>query len=147
MENRVHLKKPKNLDFELECVACYVQCGDKLLYLKKAPHELLKNLWGVPAGKVKPDETLIQGMIRELAEETGLVVTEDALTYIQPLFVESSLRNFILNMLQYKPSTRPEIELSHEHTEYQWTGFKEILSLPLISGAEKSLEVYQQFIQ
>ena len=146
MKNVVYLEKPENLTIELECCACYVHCADEILYLRKAPGEVCENLWGVPAGKIKPDESVGHAIVRELQEETGLHVTESDLQYIQPLFVDSSLRNFIFHMFQYKVTTKPDVRISHEHTAFKWMTFDKILSLPLIPGADKSFEVYQQFL-
>jgi 8-oxo-dGTP diphosphatase len=38
-------------------------------------HEPGKGLWSVPGGRIEPGETDEQAVVREVAEETGLVVT------------------------------------------------------------------------
>lgn len=147
MKTVIYLEKPQNLAFELICCACFVHCAEEILYLKKAPGEFCENLWGIPAGKVKTGETLRQGIVRELKEETGISVNESELHYIQPLFVESSLiKNYVFHMFQYNVSSKPQVRLSHEHTAFGWLSLDEIQSLPLIPGSDKSLQIYIQFL-
>ena len=39
-------------------------------------------LWSVPGGKVEPGETLVQAVVREVLEETGIVVEVGALACV-----------------------------------------------------------------
>src|SRR4029077_7931167 len=47
--------------------------GGRLLLIKRG-HEPGKGLWSIPGGRVEPGETDEQAVIREVREETGLVV-------------------------------------------------------------------------
>jgi 8-oxo-dGTP pyrophosphatase MutT (NUDIX family) len=41
------------------------------------------NLWGVPKGTLELDESIVDGTIREIYEETGLIIRDDQLdTYV-----------------------------------------------------------------
>jgi ADP-ribose pyrophosphatase YjhB (NUDIX family) len=46
----------------------------RLLLIKRG-HEPGKGLWSIPGGRIEPGETDEEAVIREVLEETGLVVT------------------------------------------------------------------------
>ena len=50
---------------------------DELLVLKR-PHfvKWAPNQWGLPGGKIEPDETPLQAAVREVREETTLEVED-----------------------------------------------------------------------
>lgn len=49
----------------------YDPVGKKVLMIQSCGY-----LWGLPKGKIEPGETLLQGALRELKEETGIVLQE-----------------------------------------------------------------------
>jgi 8-oxo-dGTP pyrophosphatase MutT (NUDIX family) len=61
--------------------------------------------WDIPKGLAEPGETLAAAAVRELAEETGLVVAEHAL---RPLGVHAYLRDKDLALFVWTPVTMPE---------------------------------------
>lgn len=50
---------------------CFVRCGDRILMLNRqfAPN---LGLWNGVGGRLEPGESPLQGIIREVAEETGI---------------------------------------------------------------------------
>ena len=48
----------------------------RTLIVKKSPEEKVDGgLWAVPGGKIHPKENIVDGLVREVAEEVGLNVT------------------------------------------------------------------------
>ncbi|QEU91037.1 NUDIX hydrolase [Streptomyces kanamyceticus] len=47
--------------------------GRVLLVRRSASERFLPRVWGVPCGKLEPDESPRDGVLRELKEETGLL--------------------------------------------------------------------------
>jgi len=63
--------------------------------------------WDIPKGLAEPGESFAAAALRELAEETGLVVSEDAL---RPLGVHAYLRDKDLALFAWTPARMPSPE-------------------------------------
>ncbi len=59
---------------QYEIAAGVIRKDDRLLITKRKPEGLLGGLWEFPGGKIRRDETAREACIREIHEETGLVV-------------------------------------------------------------------------
>jgi ADP-ribose pyrophosphatase YjhB (NUDIX family) len=56
--------------------------GDEVLLMRRAGTGFFDGLYSLPGGHVEPGESVRQAAVRELAEETGLVVELDALEWL-----------------------------------------------------------------
>jgi putative (di)nucleoside polyphosphate hydrolase len=63
--------------------------------------------WDIPKGLAEPGEALAAAAVRELAEETGLVVPEDEL---HPLGMHPYLRDKDLALFEWVPAEMPELD-------------------------------------
>ena len=59
----------------IPCVGAILTDDAGRLLLIKRGHEPGKGLWSIPGGRIEPGETDEEALIREVREETGLVVT------------------------------------------------------------------------
>jgi 8-oxo-dGTP diphosphatase len=59
----------------VQCVGAIIFDEAGRLLLIKRGHDPGAGLWSVPGGRIEPGETDEQAVVREVAEETGLVVT------------------------------------------------------------------------
>jgi 8-oxo-dGTP diphosphatase len=64
-------------------VLAIITCGAKVLIIRRAltPMDVPDLVWAFPGGKVEDGETLEQAVIREVAEETGLRISDVRLLY------------------------------------------------------------------
>ncbi len=58
----------------IDCVGAVIKDGAGRLLLIKRGHEPGKGLWSIPGGRVEPGEPDEAALVREVREETGLVV-------------------------------------------------------------------------
>lgn len=66
-----------NLEMATTC-GVLITDGNNLLIC----HPTHGSKWDIPKGRREPDEELVEAAVRELKEETGLVVDPDVLTYL-----------------------------------------------------------------
>jgi 8-oxo-dGTP diphosphatase len=59
---------------ELHLVYCRVERDGAVLFVRRSPGVFLAGRWELPGGTVEPGETHEVAAVREVAEETGLVV-------------------------------------------------------------------------
>ncbi len=84
--------------------------------------------WDPPAGRLSTGETFEQGAVRELYEETGLLVEPQR---ILATWVGDSPGGEPLAAVTYVGRTdKDEVRLSHEHLDHRWATVEEWLELP-----------------
>lgn len=84
--------------------------------------------WEPPAGRLQPGESFEAGAVRELYEETGLLITPQR---ILATWVGESPAGSALAAVTYvgRVDTK-EVRLSGEHLDYRWVTLEEWLTLP-----------------
>jgi 8-oxo-dGTP diphosphatase len=89
----------------------------KVLVLKRAPHMRTRpNEWDVPGGKVDEGELVVDGVVRELYEEAGIVLTN-----LELIISKSGEKDGVTHEFSYyRSGYKGVVALSHEHTEYAW---------------------------
>jgi mutator protein MutT len=60
----------------VEATLCEIINGNRLLLQRKSPGRFGEGKWNGPGGKVKPGETPLGCVVREVREETGLTVSD-----------------------------------------------------------------------
>jgi 8-oxo-dGTP diphosphatase len=84
--------------------------------------------WEPPAGRLSGGEGFEDGAVRELYEETGLLVAPQR---ILATWVGEAPSGNLLAAVTYLARTRDvEVNLSHEHLGYRWVTLEEWLELP-----------------
>lgn len=106
-------------------VAAVIRAGETVLLLERNPEDYLAGLFELPGGLVEPGETLHQALRREVAEETGLIITASD-RYLGSFDYRSQsgrlTRQF--NFQLTAPET-PAVILS-EHAGFAWVGIAEL---------------------
>lgn len=141
MEKIIFTSPPENFSPKMEAAACYCRVKDKFLFLKNSDNKEYANIWGVPGGKIEPDETPIDGAIREMFEETGVLLKTPCITPFKSVYMRYPKCDFIFHMFKVVMLDFPaKIKLrAKEHKQAAWLGLEEILELPLIPGEKDCL--------
>lgn len=96
-----------------------------LLIKRNEKEEIYKNLWDIPGGKVEIGETLWEGLVREIFEETGIKIDEKILILpIKGWIIKEKCRvgiTFLVVLENIK-----KIRLGGEHKEYMFLSENEI---------------------
>lgn len=98
----------------------------KFLVVKRSLDDTSAGFWENPGGKKELGETMEEALKREILEETGIEVEDYVFLYATAINED---RNPFLIMGYFVPTTKEDIELSFEHTEYKWATVDEYLSL------------------
>lgn len=138
----VHKTPPKNFNPKFEVVSCYMESGDKILLLHRHNDKSQGGKWGVPAGKIDQGEDVVEAMIREAQEETGLALEPSKLEYLEKVFVRYPDYDFIYHMFRTKLAQQPAVTLSlTEHQTFQWVTPAEALQMDLVDDLDKCIEM------
>lgn len=101
----------------------------RLLIAQRPPGKAMAGLWEFPGGKVEPDETPEQALIRELTEELGITVTEACLAPFT--FASHQYADFHLLMPLYLCRRWHGIPAAHEHAALKWVRPRELSAWPM----------------
>ena len=74
-------------------VSVLVRHGERILLIQRASHKSFGDLWELPGGKLESHEGFIETALREVAEETGLVLAEESLAFVasMPILRDSEI--------------------------------------------------------
>lgn len=126
-------KKPDGFEPDVVVVGCYMEHDGRIALLRRLPHKRAGDTWGLPAGKSEAGETPVQALVREIREETGIVVEAASLVPRETWYVEHADRKFVFHTFSLALDEQPTITLHpDEHHEYRWVTPLEALELPLV---------------
>lgn len=146
MNYTMSLTPPKDFNSVLEVAGCFCEYEGKILYLRRHPDKHQGNLWGIPGGKLDPNETPEEAVIREVFEETGLIIPKEDLEYIGPEYARHHLE-YIFHLFRAPLRSAPILNLGlAEHTDSTWVTIEEGFKIPLMAGGKEALEHYSDHV-
>ena len=89
----------------------------KLLLLRKNDGKTVSH-WEFPGGGLRRGENFLDGLYREVKEETGLSVHVDGLAGTWQYRKRNG--QFLNGVIYTATATRQEVMISSEHTDYAW---------------------------
>lgn len=145
LENQtlVYRAEPKGFSTSAEVAACYLEMNGKLLFLLRASNKPEGDKWGMPAGKIEPGENARAAIIREVFEETGIVLKESDPRSLNKLYIRKPNLDYTYHMFHVKLTHLPEVVLNHEHTDFRWLTEEEGMDLPIMSAGVEALQHFK----
>lgn len=109
----------------------------KILIVKRSEDDTNPGKWEFPGGGIQDEEPLI-GVIRELGEETG--INPKSLRKEGTGDLKTDGRTFRFHVFRAVAENK-DVELSWEHSDYEWIEPGEHNDYDTIDGFEKDLEI------
>lgn len=120
------------------CVGAVIKDGDGRLLLIRRGHEPGKGLWSIPGGRIEAGESDAAALVREVLEETGLVVTQGRLigsVRRPPGGAPGGAGGSVLDIRDYEATiTGGVLAAGDDADDAVWAGPAELDTLPLAEG-------------
>lgn len=116
-----------------------VEKEGRYLITRRAPEGLLGGLWEFPGGKVKPGETAAEACLREIAEETGLVV--EVTSHITQ--VKHAYTHFKIEMDVFGCRWVSGEPILHGPVDFRWITLDEIRDYPFPGANHKFIPMLE----
>jgi len=92
---------------------------------KTQPH--VPHASDLPGGIIEDNETVLEGLTREIEEEISITLPESALSFVASTEVNNYYgRDAHIELYEATLNSRPEIALSFEHDKYEWVPIKQL---------------------
>lgn len=127
----------------MRVAGCFMEHDGRFLILHRWPHKSQGNRWGLPAGKVEPDERDVDAIIREIKEETGYDAKEEDLTLIGDWTWKFPNKTVDFPTFRLNLTENIDIRLQeNEHSEYRWVAPEECYAMDnLVHGFHELLKL------
>ncbi|MGI5826319.1 MAG: NUDIX hydrolase [Patescibacteria group bacterium] len=134
---------PSDFKGRVEVVSCFCECQGKILLLHRQNHKQYGNTWGPPAGKINAGETALEAIVRELGEESSLVVDAGQFKYFGKYYLRYPEYDFTFHIFHLPLSEFLEVRInSGEHKSFNWFSPQEALNLPLIRDQDELIKMF-----
>ena len=110
--------------------------NNQILLLRRGPTAKWKaGMYCLPGGKLEKGETLKDGGLRELFEETGIVTYRDSLTPVTIDYEVGYSKIVFVTNLDHR-----DVTLNWEHDDYIWVSPQEMASYSLVPGLPTTIK-------
>jgi dihydroneopterin triphosphate diphosphatase len=130
------------------CVFRVVDGKAQYLLLQRSPAEkLYPNIWQIVTGTISQDESALDAALREMDEETGLLIRRMwTLPIVDSYFDLSEDTIQIVPAFAVEVDTDMEIRLSQEHQAYEWMNYHNACERIVWPGQKNVINVVNEYI-
>lgn len=127
----------------MRIVGCFLEYDGRFVILRRHSHKPNGDTWGLPAGKVEPDEKDEVAVLRELWEETGYKARPEQLERLGDFKFNEGNDHYTFATYRIKLDKPHEVTIENTaHSEYKWVTPTECYALPnLIPNFHKLLKL------
>ena len=112
----------------------------KVLLVREAAYDegVSTGMWDVPGGRINPEEPILEGLQREVTEESGLKIEPGAAPGVFETFPE--IKGEVCHVVRvfYKAKAlTTDVVLSQDHDTYEWVTLEDLEGKVLVSSLEE----------
>jgi 8-oxo-dGTP pyrophosphatase MutT (NUDIX family) len=128
---------PSDFSSKMIVSGCFCESNGKFLLLLRGANRSWGNTWCLPAGKIFLSESPIAACVRQMKQETGILLAQEDLSLFRKFYVRLPDKDFELYLFEAKLAFAPGVDLNlKEYSAFKWVSITEAFSLPLIPGAD-----------
>jgi len=102
----------------------------------------------LPGGRINRGEPLLEGLVREVKEESGLEVEIGHVIYADEWWpVIKDDKNQIVGIFFLCKPLHQNIRLSNEHDDFQWINVNEAEKYDVTKAEARAIEAYSELVQ
>jgi 8-oxo-dGTP diphosphatase len=114
---------------------------NEVLLVMRNTSDTYASVWEMPGGSVEANETLEEGVTREIREETGLKVIQVS-KFVDYFDFFNTETNKAKRKFCFEVIVDGDINLSNEHNNFKWFSIEEIQSLRVQSKYPNDYEIW-----
>jgi 8-oxo-dGTP pyrophosphatase MutT (NUDIX family) len=137
-------ERPVSFNGHAQVATVLIRAAGKFLLLRKT--KVWPGRWTCPGGRIEAGESSEQAAIREVFEETKILITPDTLTLPKAFYLNNDWGQYELHAFAVEFDHVPEVVLNEEHDQFRWVSYSEAIEMELISSGPKLLEHYLDFL-
>ena len=109
---------PEGFNPKISVAACFIECGNEVLFVKRAQHVSQPGTWAIPGGKVEKIETPSQTISREIQEECSFSVSNPI--FVQTVYIRYPEYDYVYHMFRAVFAAKPKVILDKDSDDYAW---------------------------
>lgn len=124
-------------------VSCFLRQENKILVLQRARKDQQHKLWGIPGGKLDKGESPLEGLVRELQEETTIVAQPDSFQLLGTA-ISRTPSDGQYGLYIYYGFAPQDIDIqinTDEHYAFQWVTIEEFQALDLLTAQREAFHL------
>jgi mutator protein MutT len=113
--------------------------GDKVYMSQRINTANFTNKWQFAGGKLEDNETPLMGGLREVAEETGLLINPNRFEWVMDILEDPTTKICYAYLVELKNNEIPQRMETHKMSDWKLLTFDEALQLDLMPGLKTIL--------
>lgn len=111
-----------------------------VLLLKRNKDKSFPDCWGLPSGRLRQRESEAGGAVRELFEETGILISSDNITETMEYHIINNELSYVYTVFKCDFITKPKVTIkSDEHVTSEWVTIESALDRRLVPDLSQCL--------